>query len=200
MAYAFRRLLPLARRFGARCLIEDSALGGRPDFLLHESDLPSPRTYFLKKTPIEEYEKECDLNHSGIFLICDEPGLLPILPTRLGIVLPLHVDSQHVYPLPFIIDTGTTGFFYLGKKCVEVLKSEGVLSDTKTSIKHEFLLHGSIEYEGHVLETVFADTLPFRYEPRPPDVRSNVMGLSAMWQFNMWNIRHLPTWLTRRNQ
>ena len=78
----FRRLLPVARRVGARCLINDS-FRGHPDFLLHEYGLPSPRPYFVKKTPIEVHKKEC--NTSGIFLICQEPGFL-ILPTDLCMI------------------------------------------------------------------------------------------------------------------
>ena len=112
--------------------------------------------------------------------MCEEPGLLPILPTRLGIVLPFRVDSEHVYPLPFIIDTSATGYFYLGKRGVDVLKHEGVLSDTSTNIKHEFLLNGSIEYEGHTLERMFADTLPFHYEPRPADVCDGIVCYVAV--------------------
>ena len=155
----------------------------------------TPHTYFLKKTPIEEYEKEC--NHSGIFIIGKEPafGLVPMLPTWLGIVLPLRVDSDNVYLLPFLIDTSSTGYFYLGKRCVQVLRSEGVLSEDSTHPKHEFVLNGSIKYEGHTLERVVAYPLPLCYEPRQPDLRSNVMGLAAMWAFNIWNIQQLPFFL-----
>ena len=63
---------------------------------------------------------------------------------------------------------------------MDVLMGEGVMSRIN-SLKYEFELKGSMEYEGNTLDRVFADALPSRYEPTPPNIRSNVMGLSAMW-------------------
>ena len=184
----FRRILPAVKHIqSARSLIINH-LGPRPDFLLHERDLPRQRPFYLKKTPIEVFAEECK-PEDQVFIISDFPGLIP---TRIGIILPLHVDAENVYPLPFVIDTGAPRFFYLGRRCVEVLRDDGVIAEVSDSEIHDYTLKGYIQYNGQNIKRVYADALPIRYEPKPEDIRANVMGLSALWLFNIWNIRDLP--------
>lgn len=184
----FRRILPVVKHIqSARCLIIDH-LVSRPDFLLHERDLPVQCPFYLKKTPVEVFIEECGTDQ--MFIISDFPGLTP---TRVGIILPLHIDAENVYPLPFIIDTGAPRFFYLGRRCVEVLRDEGVITYVGDDHEiHDYTLKGYIQYRGQSIKRVYADALPIRYEPKPEDIRANVMGLSALWLFNIWNIRDLP--------
>ena len=78
----------------------------RPDFLLHERDLPKQRPFYLKKTPVEVFAKECQPDKQ-LFIISDV-AVVPavILPARIGMILALQVDAENVCPLPFIVDTG----------------------------------------------------------------------------------------------
>ena len=184
----FRRIIPAMKHIqSARCLIIDHMVP-RPDFLLHERDLPQQRQFYLKKTPIKVFAEECKPDKQ-VFIIGDLPGLIP---TRVGIILPLQVDAENVYPLPFVIDTGAPRYFYLGRRCVEVLRDEGLIAEVGDNELYDYTLKGYIKYQDQSINRVYADTLPLRYEPKPEDIRANVMGLAALWTFNIWNIRDLP--------
>ena len=88
----FRRIIPAVKHIqSARCLIIDHMVP-RPDFLLHERDLPQQRQFYLKKTPIEVFAEECKPDKQ-VFIIGDLPGLIP---TRVGIILPLQVDAENL--------------------------------------------------------------------------------------------------------
>ena len=185
----FRRIIPAVKHIqSAQYLIIDH-LVPRPDFLLHERDLPLQRPFYLKKTPVEVFAEECK-PEDQIFIINELPGLIP---ARIGIILPLHVDAENVYPLPFIVDTGVPRFFYLGRRCVEVLRDEGVIAEVSDNERYDYILRGHMQYNGQNIKRVYADALPIRYEPKPEDIRANVMGLAALWSFNIWNIRNLPS-------
>lgn len=120
-----------------------------------------------------------------MFIIPDSPWFVP---ARIGIILPLQVDDENVYPLPFIIDTGAPRFFHLGRRCVEVQGDEGVMSEVGENEVHDFEL---------TIDRVVAEALPVHYEPKPEDIRANVMGLVAiLWAFNILHTTQMDEALT----
>ena len=143
---------------------------------------------FEKKTPVEVFTEECK-PEDQIFIISDLPGLIP---AWIGIILPLQVDAENVYALAFIVDIGAPRFFYLGRRCVEVLRDERVIIEVGDNEMHDYTLKGYIRYQHWSISRVYTDVLPIHYEPKPEDICANVIGLSSLWSFNIWNICDLP--------
>lgn len=146
------------------------------EILLQENELPPEDKFHLTLMSLNDYRKEYR----------DPPKLL-LKNHRLSIVLPLYVGVR-VIPIPFIVDTGAPGAFYLGTGARNKLEDLNVIKEyTETVHKSDYWeLNGVFRYnqeESGKKESgkTFAINLPKKHEGSlKNDVRANLLGIGGM--------------------
>ena len=163
-----RRLMDSAQ--GRDCLLQ---------FLLKEADLVKYDETYLKPVCEKEFTKKfgetppVDEVYHGTYL------------RRLAIVLPLQVSSNMVVPIPFIIDTGAPKYLYLGTGAFDSLKK---YIDYTIGICPYRLL-GTLTRGEKLFKNPLVDIIPSENEEASirGDVRSNILGLNAIKNLDIWH-------------
>ena len=141
-------------------------------FLLQEQDLMKMDETFLRITNEHDFEKKFGNNPSVMKVYA--PGEAQL--RRLGIILPLHISSNRVIPLPLILDTGAPESLYLGTGAFGILNKENLITGVLP-----YRLLGTLHRGKKYIEEPLVDCLPIRYEANIiGDVRLNILGLHAL--------------------
>ena len=112
-----------------------------------------------------------------------QPDLIPNI-RRYAIVLPLFTTVQAI-PIPFILDTGASGFIYLCSGAIHHLKRLQAIRETTGVYPYQLL--GTFGPEDQGVPQPFADVIPNVYEQHAPgDVRLNLLGIKAMKHFGLF--------------
>ena len=145
------------------------------DFLLQEQDLMKMDETFLRITNEQDFQKKFGKIPSVMKVYAPNEKQL----RRLGIILPLHLPSNSVIPLPLILDTGAPESLYLGTGAFHILEKAELIKKVTGVLPYRLL--GTLHRGKKYIEKPFVDCLPIRYEANiRGDVRLNILGLSAL--------------------
>ena len=144
-------------------------------FLLQEHDLVEMDETFLRITNEHDFQKKFGRIPPVMKVYAPDEAQL----RRLGIILPLHISSNRVIPLPLILDTGAPESLYFGTGAFQILNEANLIKKVTGVLPYRLL--GTLYRGKKHIEKPLVDCVPIRYEYNMRgDVRLNILGLAAL--------------------
>ena len=185
LCHRVKQIVPLLQTTSGRRTLVDSSLsiGGSPEFLLQEIDLPKPDPDFLRVVSKQHFIKKFGEKQPLLKVYSPVEKSL----RRVVMIFPLHVKEDNIIPIPFIIDTGAPHFAYLGTGAVLMLRDAMAIVENVGS--HPFRLQGRLCRGNLCIQNPPVSLLPLHYEELAVrgDPRLNLLGLPALELLNVFS-------------